>query len=69
MKNANGTITVFHAAGVGKFGQSLGIAKNDETDTLLNIEQLQFTDGIVRAATIAATAAGRGHDRRHAASS
>jgi Ca2+-binding RTX toxin-like protein len=53
-RNPNGTITVFHAAGVGRFGQNLGVAKNDETDTLLNIEQLQFADGIVATSSIGA---------------
>jgi Ca2+-binding RTX toxin-like protein len=51
-RNANGSITVFHVAGAGKFGQSLGIAKNDETDTLLNIERLKFDDTTVDTATL-----------------
>ncbi|RPJ72162.1 MAG: heme peroxidase [Acidobacteria bacterium] len=59
-KNANGSITVFHVAGAGKFGQVGGIAKNDETDTLLNIEQLRFDDGIVDTATLTVSAAPTG---------
>ena len=59
-KNANGSVTVFHVAGAGKFGQVGGIARNDETDTLLNIERLQFDDGIVDAATLAVATAPAG---------
>ncbi len=52
-RNANGTIRVFHAAGVGKFKSPA----NDGTDILRNIEQLQFADQIVNAAAVGVTIA------------
>src|SRR5207244_9527050 len=52
-KNANGTVTVFHVAGVGKFKSPA----NDGTDILRNIERIRFADTTVLTSTLTATAA------------
>ncbi|PYQ69288.1 MAG: hypothetical protein DMG01_29390 [Acidobacteria bacterium] len=52
-KNANGTVTVFHVAGVGKFKSPA----NDGTDILRNIERIRFADTTVLTSTLTATVA------------
>jgi Ca2+-binding RTX toxin-like protein len=52
IRNLNGSITVIHTAPKG-----FGVDKNDGTDTLLNIEQLQFADAIVPASAVGVTIA------------